>query len=101
MGRKRDKNCEEIISEFGTEEECLNEDANLLLFWRIIPVKIMRNICIGIIFLFSIGFLLLGLFENCKLPFAVVVPIPTFPENDHDLMLINIIDRIQKNIGIE
>ena len=27
--------------------------------------------------------------------------IPTFPENDYDLMLINIIDRIQKNVGVE
>lgn len=27
--------------------------------------------------------------------------IPTFPENDYDLMLINIIDRIQKNLGTE
>ena len=27
--------------------------------------------------------------------------IPCFPENDHDLMLINIIDRIEKNIGVE
>ena len=27
--------------------------------------------------------------------------IPTFPENDHDLMIINIIDRIQKGIEIQ
>ena len=27
--------------------------------------------------------------------------IPDFPENDYDLMLINIMDRIEKNIGIE
>ena len=27
--------------------------------------------------------------------------IPSFPENDHDLMLINIMDRIEKNMGIE
>jgi hypothetical protein len=27
--------------------------------------------------------------------------IPTFPENDHDLMLINIMDRIQKGIEIQ
>lgn len=27
--------------------------------------------------------------------------IPTFPENEYDEMIINIIDRIQKNIGIE
>jgi hypothetical protein len=27
--------------------------------------------------------------------------IPTFPENDHDLMLIKVIDRIQKGIEIQ
>ena len=27
--------------------------------------------------------------------------IPTFPENDYDLMLINIIDRIEKGIRVE
>jgi hypothetical protein len=27
--------------------------------------------------------------------------IPEFPENDYDYMIINIIDRIDKNIGLE
>ena len=27
--------------------------------------------------------------------------IPSFPENDYDLMLVNIMDRIEKNIGKE
>jgi hypothetical protein len=27
--------------------------------------------------------------------------IPSFPENDYDLMLINIMDRIEKNLGVE
>lgn len=27
--------------------------------------------------------------------------IPSFPENDYDLMLINIMDRIEKSLGIE
>jgi len=27
--------------------------------------------------------------------------IPSFPENDYDQMLINVMDRIEKNIGIE
>jgi hypothetical protein len=27
--------------------------------------------------------------------------IPGFPENDYDIMLVNIIDRIEKNVGLE
>jgi hypothetical protein len=27
--------------------------------------------------------------------------IPSFPENDYDVMLINIMDRIEKNVGLE
>lgn len=31
----------------------------------------------------------------------ILYQIPNFPENDYDIMLVNIIDRIEKNVGLE